>query len=377
MEKLRELALAGDSLAEKQVERLEKIRSSDDVPGALAFERDILKLAREQFEFISPIEYVDLQRLQVDRNRCAHPSLVDDASPYQPSAELVRAHIVSAIDHVLKHPPAQGKFAMDRLLAQIDSEYFPLGKKDALNALRVGPLAKARESLVRNLVVVLLKKVFEERGASRARRTSALSAIEVIHGDTYRRVLSEKLSPIIRALPDGSLKLALSPLMDIPFSWVSLEADVSQRLQIYVRNLPSKEIDALEWLVRFEPLAKDAKSRIARASRAELRSSFFFSLDGPIADRYVEIYIQSKSYDQANDWAKEIIGNIDDFDEVQLRKIVTEGAGNSEITGSFRFSDVIAAVRKTGKIERNDFDKMLKELGLGEYSDFDGSDIPF
>ena len=165
--------------------------------------------------------------------------------------------------------------------------------------------------------------------------------------------------------------------MDIPFSWVSLEADVSQRLQIYVRNLPSKEIDALEWLVRFEPLAKDAKSRIARASRAELRSSFFFSLDGPIADRYVEIYIQSKSYDQANDWAKEIIGNIDDFDEVQLRKIVTEGAGNSEITGSFRFSDVIAAVRKTGKIERNDFDKMLKELGLGEYSDFDGSDIPF
>lgn len=55
---------------------------------------------------------------------------------------------------------------MDRLLAQIDSEYFPLEKKDALNALRVGPLAKARESLVRNLVVVLLKKVFEERGAS-------------------------------------------------------------------------------------------------------------------------------------------------------------------------------------------------------------------
>jgi hypothetical protein len=138
IEKLRELALAGDAAAEKQTERLEKIRASDDVSAALAFERDLLKLAR------------DLQRLQEDRNRCAHPSLVDETSPYRPSAELVRAHIVSAVDHVLRHPPAQGKFALDRLLTQIDSEYFPTKKQGALEALRVGPLTKARESLVRN-----------------------------------------------------------------------------------------------------------------------------------------------------------------------------------------------------------------------------------
>lgn len=150
IEKLRELALAGDAAAEKQTERLEKIRASDDVSAALAFERDLLKLARDQFEFFSPLEYVDLQRLQEDRNRCAHPSLVDETSPYRPSAELVRAHIVSAVDHVLRHPPAQGKFALDRLLTQIDSEYFPTKKQGALEALRVGPLTKARESLVRN-----------------------------------------------------------------------------------------------------------------------------------------------------------------------------------------------------------------------------------
>jgi hypothetical protein len=364
IEKMRELALAGDSSAEKQIERLEKIRSNDDVSGALAFERDLLRLARDQFEFISPIEYVDLQRLQVDRNRCAHPSLADDFSPYLPSAELARTHIVSAVDYVLKHPPAQGKFALDRLLDQIDSEYFPVSKQGALDALRVGPLARARESLIRNLVVILLKKAIEGPRASRARRISALRAIEAIHSNVYKRTLFEKLSPIIRKLPDDSLRLALSPVFDLPLAWSSLEADVSQRLQSYVRNLPSKEMDVLEWLVQFEPLEKDVKSRISRATREELKSTFFFSIDGPIADRYVEIYLQSKSYEQANDWAKEIIGNIDDFDENQFQKIIIDGSKNSEIKSSFRFSDVISAIQKTDRIKQTELDKLLVDSNL-------------
>lgn len=377
IEKLRELALAGDAAAEKQTERLEKIRASDDVSAALAFERDLLKLARDQFEFFSPLEYVDLQRLQEDRNRCAHPSLVDETSPYRPSAELVRAHIVSAVDHVLRHPPAQGKFALDRLLAQIDSEYFPTKKQSALEALRVGPLTKARESLVRNLVVVLLKKVFEEPGLPRMRRTSALKAIEVLHPGVYASAVKSKLSSLIRALQDDSLSSALSSVSDIPGAWVSLEADVSQRLLGYVRNLPAKRVGSLEWLVAFPPLAKEAKARLARATRKELRDALFLSVDGEIADRYIELYVGSRSYDEANDWAKEIIGNIDEFNEAQIRALISNGSGNPEVTGSFRFSDVIQASQKTGRLAQEDFDELLRASGLGEYVAADDPDIPF
>lgn len=375
IEKLRELALAGDASAEKQIDRLEKIRASDDVSGALAFERDLLKLARDQFEFISPLEYIDLQRLQADRNRCAHPSLVDETSPYKPSAELVRAHIVSAVDHVLRHPPAQGKFALDRLLAQIDSEYFPVKKQSALDALCAGPLVKARESLARNLVVVLLKKAFEETSASQARKIAALKAIDVLHPETYKKALAAKLSPLIRSLPDESLDSALVPVVEIPHAWTSLEVDTSQRLQNYVRLLPSKELGRLEWLVGSEAFAAEAKSRISRATRKELKEAFFFSIDGPIADRYVDIYLKSESYDQANDWAKEIIGNIDDLNEDQLRRLIVEGSENPEITGSFRFSDVISSVRKTGRI--TDLDTLLAVSNLSEYVSTDDSDIPF
>src|SRR5690606_568784 len=113
-------------------------------------------------ELISPLEYVDLERLQSDRHRCAHPSLADESDLYKPSAELARAHIVSAVDHVLRHPPAQGKFALDRMLAQVNSEYFSTKESDAIAAFSTGPLRRARDSLVRNFTIVLVKSAFGE-----------------------------------------------------------------------------------------------------------------------------------------------------------------------------------------------------------------------
>lgn len=129
MEKFRELALAGDKEAEKQVQELDALRRSGDSTRAVKFERNILELAKEKFELISPLEYIDLRRLQEDRNRCAHPSLTADEKAYSPSAELSRLHLHSAVIHLLQHPPVQGKYALDLLQNEVSSEYSPLPRK--------------------------------------------------------------------------------------------------------------------------------------------------------------------------------------------------------------------------------------------------------
>jgi hypothetical protein len=66
-------------------------------------ERDILKLAKDQFELIFHLEYIDLLRLQEDRNRCANPSLVSQDQGFNPSGELARLHIRSAVLRLLQH----------------------------------------------------------------------------------------------------------------------------------------------------------------------------------------------------------------------------------------------------------------------------------
>ncbi|WNO04012.1 hypothetical protein [Rhodoferax mekongensis] len=73
VDKLRELAAAGDSHAEKITADLEKHQAAGDFQSAMKFEATIPSLAL-QFEFVSHTEKIDLERLKEDRNRCAHPS---------------------------------------------------------------------------------------------------------------------------------------------------------------------------------------------------------------------------------------------------------------------------------------------------------------
>ena len=157
MEKFRELALTGDKEAEMQVQEVDSLRRAGDVARALKFERGLLDVAKDKFELISPLEFIDLERLQADRNRCAHPSLTADETAYTPSAELARLHIHSAVTHLLQHPPAQGKIALNLLMNAVSSEYFPSGRNEAKVAFMSGPLRRPRESLIRNFVQVLVK----------------------------------------------------------------------------------------------------------------------------------------------------------------------------------------------------------------------------
>jgi hypothetical protein len=81
--------------------------------------------------------------------------MVSEENPFSPPGELARLHIRSAVHHLLQHQPVQGKYALERLMVEIDSDYFPANKKAALVAFSSGPLKRPCDSLVRNLVVIL------------------------------------------------------------------------------------------------------------------------------------------------------------------------------------------------------------------------------
>lgn len=194
LDKLKELSLAGDKEAERQIESFDKARRIGDVANSLKFEREILVVCRDKLELISHVEFIDLNRLQEDRNRCAHPSMASDGEVFNPSAELARMHIRSAVEHLLQYPPAQGKYALDSLTSEVESEYFPTDVKKAVVAFESSPLNKARDSLIRNFTIVLLKKLINDAKDYKEiyRISTALNAIEVIHRKLYRKILTEK-----------------------------------------------------------------------------------------------------------------------------------------------------------------------------------------
>lgn len=370
IEKLRELALSGDKEAEKQVEDLERTRRSADLNKALKFEREILELARDKFELISHIEFIDLERLQADRNRCAHPSLISEDQAYSPSAELARVHIHAAVTHLLQHPPVQGKYALDRLLREIGSEYFPQKIGDAKTFLSSGPLRKPRESLVRNITVVLIKTILKEKSDwNRHRRLAAAAqAIADLHPQQYRQTLSEKLSPLFRTVEDADLHQAVEFLRLVVDSWQHLDADIRHRLQSYVEVIPSDRIEDLGFILDYEPLRPHAEKRISSATRAELKDALFLErMPKQVVDRFVALYLDSKSFDQANEWGRQISFHISEFMPEHVQRILTNAAKTPQVLGSFELASLVNSLRMSKKLPADEFDVLLKGNGLGMY----------
>lgn len=370
IEKLRELALAGDKEAEKQVQDLDSTRRTGDLSRALKFERELLEVAKDKFELISPLEYIDLERLQADRNRCAHPSLTSDDKAYTPSAELARLHIHSAVTHLLQHPPVQGKFALDRLVQEVESEYFPTAAKDARIAFASGPLRRPRESLVRNLVIVFAKTVVRDKPdyKRRMRLTAALHAIHELHPQPYSAALAERLSPLFRAIPDNDLSAGTAFLQHVTDSWQFLEADIQQRLQNYVRELPSTSLEDVEFLLKYTPLQIQARQRVAVATKKELGEAMFWDMPSEVADRFIGLYLASATFDEANSWAKKMFAHTDDFTADHVRCILIGAGKNGQVNGSFQVGPLINNLRGKKRVAQDEFEKLLRENGLEEFA---------
>ncbi|WP_271252244.1 hypothetical protein [Pseudanabaena sp. Chao 1811] len=370
IDKIKELALSGDKEAENQLEIFEKARRQNDITSALKFEREILGISKDKLELISHIECLDLERLKQDRDRCAHPSMTSEGEIFNPPAELSRVHIRNAVEYLLQYPPAQGKYALDKLLSEVDSEYFPDTPQKAQISLRKSPLFKPRESLVRNFITVILKKIVNDvdEHKERQRYISALKATELMHKEIFDDTLNKKLSELLRSIKDYNLHKIMWIILFYPELWSYADGDVKQKIENYVQNLPIKDLVILDNFLDFEPLQSHAKIRLRKIhQQEELDATVVFFLHPIIADRSIEIYLSSNSYEYSNNWSKFIIRNSDDYSSDQIKKIVKGIGANDQIKDSFSVTSVISALRKQNKLEPLVFEKLLEENDLKKH----------
>lgn len=370
IEKIRELALAGDANAESLAKEIEDSRVKNDISKALKFEREILEIAKDKFELISPIEFIDLLRVQEDRNRCAHPSLAAEEQVFSPSAELARLHIRSAVSHLLAHPPVQGKFALDRLLSEINSEYFPQEADKALIALSNGPLKKPRQTLVRNLVIVLLKDLLKkDTDWKQSRRVkAAISSINSLHREWCQSAIKEKSSQILSNLKDEELAKIEIFFRCVDDVWQYLDVGLQQRCKYFVSNLPRANIDDIEFYLSFAPLQASAGTRVNTYTAGDYEAAFLFAVPKVIADKFIRSYLGAYSFDSANAWSKLIAQNASDLLADHIREILTNVSKNSRIIGSYELPILLKRLRSAEKIEKTEFDSLLRANGLSDFS---------
>lgn len=368
VDKLRELAAAGDSHAEKITAELAKHQSAGDFQSAMKFEATIPSLAL-QFEFVSHTEKVDLERLKEDRNRCAHPSQNNDFEVFEVASELSRLHIRNAVFHLLQHEPAQGNGALDRLLEDIGSATFPASFEKITARLQEGPLAKAREALVRNFVVVLLKSIFLEKTEYKKRNKSqqVLMCSRTMHPHMWEKTVVEVFGKQLeRATSDEMLMIAVSGFNNgCEVLWTALSEPQKDRLLSFVKISPTSVFDEL-FALNDDIFDTVRNARYATATFKEIDDNIWFDFPPTLQDRLTAYVRHAKNYAAANEYFQCIAAYATNFSQSKVAELIVAVSKNSQAYDSRGFLTVLQKFRAAQHVGATFVSNCLVSNGLNQ-----------
>lgn len=157
--KYRELSAMGDAAARAFLHSWDNATIAGDTAKLLQLEGGILEDATANTQVVNRIARTHLERLREDRHLCAHPAFSAEADLFEPSPELVRLHLVNAVDLVLSQDPLQGKAIFDLYDVDVQSPGFPTAYERILDYVEQRYLERVRAQNVRNFGTVLAKSL--------------------------------------------------------------------------------------------------------------------------------------------------------------------------------------------------------------------------
>jgi hypothetical protein len=385
LSKLEQLSLGGDRNAQTKIEEFRRIVGDGDVRASLDFERTILEVARDDFELFGPLAHVDLARLRDDRHRCAHPSMIDPDTDYQPAPELARSHVVNAVTHLLEHGPAQGKAALHRLMADLEQMYFPKTIDELIVHLEHGPLGRPRASLVRNYVIVLLKtysaeappapsdlldaiRVYTARAQTVQRIALALQAVVRMHRQVAVAALDEKVDGIVAQASDARLGAFLALAAGTKEVWYALSQAQRNRVERYVRSMPVGELQPsmrAAWAI--------AETRDAASERLTRLSADGWEALGRMTDPppewvglALEQMARASTWGEANRMKEFLVGCVHLISEEPLKTVLAAARSNEELRTSWGVKDTLGALTRSEHFGPARVKALVEEAGLAE-----------
>lgn len=349
--KARELASQGEAAPKAFIDELDAAIARHEVRKLQAIESDLLKTANEQLQLFTPHEYEALRRLQEDRNLCAHPAFVVEDELYQPTLELVRSHIVHALQHLLIHAPLQGKSAVARFEADVLSPSFPQLSEDIGIYLRSKYLDRAKDVLVTNLIKGLLTAPFggEREKFVGKERLLALALREISRAKTaiYDAVVPSFASLRFDSVGDDVLLRLCTYLEVDPRIWSWLSEPVRVRLKTL---LELADLDTLKASSAFDAFAVTdlAEILMTRFDAFDQTTQISIISEYPRQEfvaRALEIYGDARSYRSAEALGQTLIVRLaPHFKAADIHDLLVNVAANGQIWNAGGTPDVLVAV---------------------------------
>lgn len=159
--KYRALSALGDAAATAFLVSWDNATIDGNVARLLSLERSIIEDATVNTQAVNRIARTQLDRLREDRHLCAHPAFSAEAELFEPSAELVRLHLVNAVDLVLSQEPLQGRAISELFDVDVQSLGFPTIHDRIVDYVEQRYLLRVRAQNVKNFGAVLVKSLLK------------------------------------------------------------------------------------------------------------------------------------------------------------------------------------------------------------------------
>lgn len=375
--KVRELAAYGEANAAKFTKDLDKAIQNNDRPKLQTFERDLLTKAKEEFQIITEREFHDLERIMQDRHQCAHPAFVGEGVLFQPLPELVRNHIVQAIDILLSHAPMQGKSALEQLERDLFSPSFPNTAADIKTFMNTRYVERVNDSglvkVMQSIISRLLGTDQEKYHGKEAQFATVLHALRSAKPALFSKELEPWIKSKTSSVHDERLLSLIPFTVHDPSVWSAMDAATQAEIKALIGSASEaviKKVDIYSGLSMsdLKPALMERFISLPEQLRTEIISSHPMAEFAPHA---IEFYRASKGFRSAEWNGKNLILPLaKHLDADQIKQVLDVVLTNRQVREAGENPEIIAelfdltkdVLPKTNDIWRN----FITAIGKGK-----------
>lgn len=299
--KYRELSAMGDASATAYIQSWDNATNSNDIPRLLQLEANILDDATNNTQVVSHTARTHLVRLREDRHLCAHPAFSAEADLFEPTPELVRLHLVNAVNLVLAQEPLQGRAIFDLFDADVQTQGFPIAHDRILDYVQQRYLTQIRAQSVHNFGIVLAKSLLKGVPAQweplQRKITSSLVAVRdrAVHAwpDIFQAVVR-----LVDNLEPRNRHRAIAFVAAFPDFWQHLQEPTRTALQQTIENTTPATLTNYDVLKgsAVPQLRGAVTALIAGLSRQQLTDAIATSPLPELWPAAINIYRESASF---------------------------------------------------------------------------------
>ncbi len=302
------------------------------------------EIQKEPFEFLTKIEYDDLERLRQDRHKCAHPAYNSESKLFQPTPELVRYHIINAIRHLLQYPPLQGKTALKRFKLELKQPIYSEKREDIIKFINTIFPQRLSDTAIKNLTTDLLHELLiinnSELIGKEDRLVLSLKVIAENYEKAFNEVRDREITELNLRMVEGDKLYRIFRLLQVDNTcWKNLSETIRTKLKQIIKDKTAKKIK-LEYkvfsLIKIEDLEEIIVNSFDDLNPKEQEDIIAETLPPPhlkFVDKAANLFIQVY-----NPSAATVIGNrilipfADYFSVGQIKDILLNGViGNENV----------------------------------------------